>query len=95
MVNFDSYLEPPDYGDGEMSVTETVYCKNENCDDFEVEVEWSDTASWYGSSRSSFTLYLEYPCPKCKETSAHEFERDNDYYEDPDAWGDRMRDEGY
>lgn len=94
MASHDSYYDPPDYGEGEMDVTETVYCKNEDCSEFEQEVEWSGTASWYGRNYSSFTLVVTYKCPACGMDSEHEFDRESDYYEDPDAWGDMMRDEG-
>ena len=92
MVNWDSYYEPPDYGEGEEEVTENVYCNNADCDDFEVDVEWSGIASWYGNNYSTYTVYIEYTCPKCGQTSSHDFEKSSEG-EDPDAAYERMRDE--
>ena len=42
MTNWDSYLEPPDYGEGETNnATGVVHCRNENCHEYEVEIEYS------------------------------------------------------
>lgn len=88
MVNWDSYLEPPDYGEGEMSYSATVECDNEECADFEKEVEWDGEASWYGGSGSNLTVYIYYTCPTCGHQSEHSRDHDSSDFIDPDAGRD-------
>lgn len=80
MASHDSYYDPPDYGEGEAEVDETVYCKNEECSEFEKDVEWSGTAVWYGTGWTRYCITIDYLCPTCNEESMHEFERESDYY---------------
>jgi len=94
MGSWDSYLQPPDYGEGELETTETVSCQQELCNEFDKEVEWTGTAYAYGSGYSTFTVVVQYTCPECGLVSEHSWDRDNEYYADPDEWGDRLRDEG-
>ena len=86
MFNPDSYYDPPDYGQGEIEVSESVYCETELCNDFEKEVEWSGTADWYGG-RSEMTIVISYTCPTCGLESTHERTREIEEY-DPDAGRD-------
>ena len=89
MVNWDSYLEPPDYGEGEKEMSRTVYCKNEDCTDFEAEVDADLLVSWSGTAGGGAYGSAQYKCPTCNEESTHEFDLDaEDFGYDPDAGRD-------
>lgn len=79
-MRHDSYYEQPDYSEFEREETETVLCFNEDCSEFEVEVE-VDILFHYAGNFGTAT----YTCPACKEESNIEVERDSDYWSDPDA----------
>ena len=96
MVNFDSYLEPPDYGEGEKDMNRTLYCQDEDCSEFEVEVDKDVTVQWWGGSGGTASGTATYTCPKCGKDSEHEFDLDaEDFGYDPDAEYERMRDEDW
>jgi len=91
MTNWDSYLEPPDEPEGEVSVSREVACTNELCEDFDKPIQTDLEAYHWGNHASA-----EWQCLTCKKYSNVEFEVDmEDFGFDPDAWGDRMRDEGW
>lgn len=94
MVNWDSYLEPPDYGEGEKEMTRTVFCKNEECDEFEVEVEADLNVGWSGTGGGGAYGVGYFKCEKCGQESEHGFDLDaEDFGYDPDAAYERMRDD--
>lgn len=83
----DSYYDPPEYPEFEKDLEETVYCRNEECSEFEVEVDKELTFSFSGTYGSA-----TYECQTCKQDSEIEIERD--FSEpDPDEAYERMRDE--
>lgn len=88
MTNWDSYLEPPDYGEWETdSATGTVYCKNETCRDFEVEIEYEGYGYCFGGSGGTASVSVTYNCATCDSQNEFEFdfvadEPDYNPYED-------------
>ena len=90
MPNWDSYLEPPEYAEGELELTKTVYCKNEDCGEHEMEHEVNVLVVYVGDSGST-----TYTCHRCELVSEFEFDLDaEDFGFDPDAEYERMRDQG-
>jgi hypothetical protein len=85
------YLEPREVPEGELELTKTVYCQNENCAEHEMEHEVNVLVVYVGDSGSA-----TYTCHRCELESEFEFDLDaEDFGFDPDAWGDARRDEGY
>lgn len=89
MTNWDSYLEPPDYGEWEEdTVTGTVWCRKETCRDFETEIEYSGYGYCFGGSGGTATAQVTYTCPSCQTGNEFEFDvvADEPDYEpyDPD-----------
>ena len=75
------YYTPKESAEGELETNKTVYCQNEDCADFEVELDADLLISYYGSYGTA-----TYTCPTCKADSTHEFEVDEyDFGYDPDA----------
>jgi hypothetical protein len=90
MINWDSYLEPPDETEGEVTVSREVACTNELCEDFDKDVQVDLEAYHWGNYASA-----EWQCLTCKKYNTAEFEVDEeDFGFDPDAYGDMLRDEG-
>lgn len=75
-----SYYTPRDYYEGEREATSYVYCSNEDCADFDAELEVDILYSTSGLSG-----WGEWKCPTCGTDYTHE--REFDEYEgfDPDA----------
>lgn len=91
MVNWDSYLEPPDYGEGETdNATGTVYCKNENCDEYEVETAYNGYGYWFGTGGGGAVVQVTYTCPTCQTENEFEFDlvADEPDYDDSEPWMD-------
>lgn len=92
MTNWDSYLEPPDYGEGETdNATGIVYCKNENCHEHEVEIEYSGYGYWFGNSGGGATVQVLHTCSVCQTENEFEFDLTNDEpdYDPAEPWMDR------
>lgn len=82
MTNWDSYLEPPDYGEGETDkATTTVYCGNENCRDYDVEIEYNGYGYWFGNAGGGATVQVLYTCPSCQSENEFDYE---EYSDEPD-----------
>ena len=90
MTNWDSYLEPPDYPEGEITIARDVECANEKCAQYEQPIYTDVNAYYVGDSASG-----EWKCETCGEVNTSEFDLDvEDFGFDPDAYGDMLRDEG-
>jgi hypothetical protein len=88
MTNWDSYLEPPDYPEGEVTLVREVACANEECAQYDVAISTDVNAYYVGDSASG-----EWKCETCGELNTSEFDLDaEDFGFDPDAAYERMRD---
>lgn len=74
--------------DAEWTETKTAYCTNEECSEFDQEVEAElDVQSYRGS------WWATYTCPACNSDHDMEGDMDEDYGPDPDAaWDSRFDD---
>jgi hypothetical protein len=79
------YYTPREDAEGEYEGTRTVFCKNESCEVFEVEVDADLIITYYGTSGSAV-----FTCPICNLVSEHEFELDESeiggYYDTDEDW---------
>lgn len=76
-----NYYTPSESPEGELEQTRAVYCQNEDCRDFELEVEETLIVGYSGTYGSA-----SYNCPTCGLQSDHEFTLDEyDFGYDPDA----------
>jgi hypothetical protein len=92
MTNWDSYLEPPDYGEGETdNATGIVYCKNENCHEHEVEIDYHGYGYWFGTGGGGAVVQVLHTCAVCQTDSEFEFDLtpDEPDYDPAEPWMDR------
>lgn len=86
-MRHDSYYEQPDVPEFEKELSETVSCHNEDCSQFEVELE-QDLLFYFTGNYGSAT----YTCPTCNQDSEIEIERDSSDWYDSDADYDSWKD---
>lgn len=67
-----AYYTPPEYAEGEYEGTRSLYCRNEDCADFEFEVDVDVVVSYCGSTGTAI-----YTCHRCGQDSDHEFALDD------------------